>query len=67
MPKIKVTIKRLIEMKLCMSHYSHKSMPDAKVESGSCSVLEYIDVTKFASEERNKPSSIYSWKMDLTL
>ena len=24
-----------IEMKLCMSHYSHKSMPDVRFESGS--------------------------------
>ena len=26
-----------IEMKLCIHQYSHKSMPDAKFESGSCS------------------------------
>ena len=33
MPKIKVNINQ-IEMKLCMSHYTHKSMPDAKFASG---------------------------------
>ena len=26
-------------MKLCVSHYSHKSMPDAKFESGSLSIF----------------------------
>ena len=26
------------EMKLCVSHYSHKTMPDAKFESGSFSI-----------------------------
>ena len=30
---------QLIEMKLCMSHFSHKSMPDAKFESGSLSIF----------------------------
>ena len=29
-----------IEMKFCKGHYSHKSMPDAKFESGSFSSLE---------------------------
>ena len=29
----------LIRMKLCMSHYSHKSMPDAKCECGSFSIF----------------------------
>ena len=27
-----------IEMKLCVSHYSHKRMPDSKFESGSFSI-----------------------------
>ena len=36
MPKIKVTINR-VEIKVCMSHYSRQSMPDAKFESGSFS------------------------------
>ena len=31
---------KLIEIKLCMNHYNHKSMPDAKFESGSFLVLE---------------------------
>ena len=30
---------QLIEVKLCMSHYRHKSMPDAKFESGSFSIF----------------------------
>ena len=30
---------QLIEVKLCMSYYSHKSMPDAKFESGSFSIF----------------------------
>ena len=29
-----------IEMKLCMSHYSHKSMSDAKFKPGRFSILE---------------------------
>ena len=28
-----------IEMKLCLSYYSHENMPDAKFESGSLSVF----------------------------
>ena len=36
MPKIKVNINRL-EMTICMSHYTHKSIPDAKLEAGSSS------------------------------
>ena len=36
MPKIKINIIS-IEMKLCMSHYNHKSIPDATFESGSSS------------------------------
>ena len=36
MPKIKVNINQPgIEMKLGMTHYGHKSIPDAKFESGS--------------------------------
>ena len=34
---------QLIELKFCMSHYSHKSMPDAKFESGSLFCL--VDMT----------------------
>ena len=29
----------LIKIKLCMSHYSHKGMPDANFESGSFSIF----------------------------
>ena len=29
-----------IEIKFCISHYSHKSMSDARFESGSLSSLE---------------------------
>ena len=36
MPKIKVK-NEMIEMKVCMNHYGHKSMPDAKFGSGSFS------------------------------
>ena len=47
-----------IETKFCISHYSHKSMPDAKFESGGFS-------TKFSSEEGNESSNsvIYLRKM----
>ena len=31
---------QLIEIKFCMSHYSHDSMPDAKFKSGSFSSFE---------------------------
>ena len=34
---------QLIEMKLCLSHYSHKRMSDAKSESGSFS--RFGDIT----------------------
>ena len=64
MPKIKVAIKP-IEMKLCISHYSHKSMPDAKCESGSFSIYMTsqnfyfwrYDMTKFLTGEGNKSSN----------
>ena len=39
MPKIKVTIKP-IDIKFRMSHYSHRSMPDAKFEFGKVLALE---------------------------
>ena len=32
----------LIEIKLCMRHYSHKSMPDAKFIPGSFSIFSDI-------------------------
>ena len=44
---------QLIEMKCCMSHYSHKNMPDAKFVSGSFSQFWKYDATKFSSEEEN--------------
>ena len=56
-------------MKLCVSHYNHKRIPDAKFESGSFSIffLRY-DVTKFPSEEGNQSSNsdTYSRKMGLS-
>ena len=55
-------------MELRMSHYGHKSILDAKLESGSSSSSCY-DVTKFRSEEGNKSSNsaIYPRKTSLTL
>ena len=38
MQEIMVIINRL-EMKLCMSNYSHKNMPNTKFESGSFSIF----------------------------
>ena len=37
MPKIKVNIMQPIDMKLCISHYIHKSIPHAKFEADSSS------------------------------
>ena len=57
-----------IEMKFCASHYSHKSMPDAKFESGAFIFYSRYDVTKFLSEEGNDLSNSNSpWKMGLNL
>ena len=53
MPKIKVTIHQPIEMKLCMSQYSHESMPDAQLSLAAFLVWRY-DVIKFPSEEGNE-------------
>ena len=39
------------EMKLCMSHYSLKNMPDAKFESDNFSIFGDMNVTKFLSGE----------------
>ena len=36
MPKIKVNVNRL-KRKLCVSHYSHKSILDGKFKADSCS------------------------------
>ena len=49
-----------------MSHYSHKSIPDAKFETDSSS---RNGVTKFPSEEGNESanSAIYPRKTGLTL
>ena len=44
-------------MKLGMSHYGHKSIPDAKFEAGSSSSSAWrYDVTNFPSEEGNESS-----------
>ena len=43
-------------MKLCMSHYNHKSIHDAKFEDASFQFWRY-DVTKFPSEEGNESSN----------
>ena len=53
MPKIKVYINR-IEMKLGVSHYDHKSIPDTNVESGSSSSFEDMTSQNFP---RNKGTS----------
>ena len=56
-------------MKLCMSHYNHKSLPDAKVEADSSSSFGDMMVTKFPSEEGNESSNlaIYPQKTGFTL
>ena len=55
-------------MKLCMSHYIHKSIPDAKFETDSSFNFGDNDVTKFPSKEGNKSSNsaIYPRKTGLT-
>ena len=55
-------------MELCMSHYNHKSMPNAKFEPGIFSIFVGYDVTKCPSEEGNESliSDIYPWKMGST-
>ena len=45
------------EMQLCMSHYNHKSMPDAKIEFGSFSNFGDMTSEKFLSEEGNESSN----------
>ena len=52
-----------------MSHYGHKSIPDAKFESDSSSSFWRYDVTKFPSEEGNESlnPAIYPRKTGLTL
>ena len=54
-------------MKLCMSHYIYKSIPDAKFEGDTSSSFE--DMTKFPLEEGNESSNsaIYPRKTSLTL
>ena len=43
-------------MKLCMSHYGHENIPDAKLSPVALLVFE-IYVTKFPSEKGNKSSN----------
>ena len=56
-------------MKLCMSHYIHKSIHDAKFEAHSSFSFGKYDATKFPSKEGNKSSNsaIYPRKTGLTL
>ena len=67
-PKTKVNINRF-EMKLCMSHYIHKSIPDAKFDPDSSSKFWRYDVRNFPSKEGNESSNsaIYPQKTGLTL
>ena len=51
MPKIKVVI-QLIEMKVCMSLYSHKSMSDAKKKPGSFSIFGDMTSQNFTLNRR---------------
>ena len=43
-------------MKLCMSHYGHENIPDAKLSPVALLVFE-IYVTKFPSEKGNRSSN----------
>ena len=56
-------------MKLGMSHYGHKSIPDAKFESGSSSSFGGITSQIFSRKKRMESSNlgIYLLKMGLTL
>ena len=64
-PDFSVGYHQLINMKLGLSHYSHKSMPDAKFEAGSFSILGDMTSQKFHSEELNRSSNseVYSSEM----
>ena len=44
---VNILYHQLIKMKLCLSHYSHKSMPHVKFESGSFSILVYMTSQNF--------------------
>ena len=56
-----------IEMKLCMTHYNHKSIPGTKFEHASSSSVGDMKITKFPSEEGNESpnSAIYPMKKGL--
>ena len=58
-----------IEIKFCVSHYSHNSLPDAKFESGSFSSVGDMTSQNFPLQEGNESSNsgIYPPKMGLTL
>ena len=60
--------KKFEDLEDILSHYSHKSMADAKFESGSFSSFGDMTSQKFPSEEGNQSSnsSIYPRKMGLT-
>ena len=49
-----------INMKHCMSHYTHKSIPDAKFEAGSSS--SFGDMTSQNFPRRKRISAIYPGK-----
>ena len=57
-----------IELKRGMSHYTQKSMPDAKFESCSFSIFGDMMSQKFPSEvgSESSNSNIYPLKMGLT-
>ena len=59
-----------IEMKLGMTHYSHKSVPNAKFESGSFSIFGNMTSQNFTlkrGRNNSSSSSIYPGKMGLTI
>ena len=45
---------QLNEIKFCMSHYNHNSMPDAKFESGSCQFQQFPSRGKFLDVSMKK-------------
>ena len=58
----------MIEMKLGMSHYGHKSIPDAKFESSSSSSFRDMTSQNFPRKKGTSKSNsaIYHWKTGLT-
>ena len=54
-------------MKLCMSHYSRKSIPDAEFEADSSSSFGDMTPQNFPQGNESSNSAIYPRKTDLTL